>query len=253
MKLPPPPPPPSVLPPPPPPRPVKIDSAGGADTYSITGHPQTDSDAALRARTVRGFPMPPDSLAAHTQAYFQSREWKQYQQQMARYGAEMAKYGKDAGADVQRYFNGPEWKKYQQDLHQYAQDLKDYFHSEEWKANVEAIKRQAMEIRRQVANVQAQKALDSLNHALSGLTFAFRDEPFNGDIGGALLKDGLITDRDNYRMRLSDKGLFVNGKKQDRRLFEKYRRMVGPDTQLEVRVKNGNSVLNVKKENKDHH
>jgi beta-lactamase regulating signal transducer with metallopeptidase domain len=246
MKLPPPPPPPSVLPPPPPRRPAKIDTATSSRAYTIKGHPAKDKDSALRPYTVKGFPMPPDSLRSLTQTYFQSPEWKLYQQQLARYAADMARYaaryGKDAGAEVQRYFNSPEWMKYQQELHQYTQDLNAYFHSKEWQANVETIKRQAMDMRRQFADVQFHTTLDSLKSRFPAFTFASDSHTINADrIASMLLQDGLIKDSDNFRMRLNDKGLFVNGKKQDRKYFDKYRRLAGPATHIEIKRKNGNT------------
>lgn len=52
-------------------------------------------------------------------------------------------------------------------------------------------------------------------------------------------EDQLIKDENNYNVVLNNKGLYINGRKQPRDAYEKYKKMVGDNTTLKLEKHNG--------------
>lgn len=52
--------------------------------------------------------------------------------------------------------------------------------------------------------------------------------------------DGLLKNKSNYTIRLNKKGLYIDGKKQDAKYYEKYKNIIGDNTTLEIKKHNGN-------------
>ncbi|MBK7093864.1 MAG: hypothetical protein IPH57_01885 [Saprospiraceae bacterium] len=54
-------------------------------------------------------------------------------------------------------------------------------------------------------------------------------------IRSSLLNDGFISDEEQkYKFEISEKGLKINGKKQDHAVFEKYKRIIEDNTGVEL-------------------
>ena len=107
-------------------------------------------------------PMPPlpkisDSLPPLTN-YFDSKEWKKVQEEIAKSTAAMKKYFQsDAWKKQQaaitknslamtKYFNSPEWKKQQQEIQKNTAKMQQYFKSDSWKKEQAEIQKSAAHI-----------------------------------------------------------------------------------------------------------
>ena len=54
-------------------------------------------------------------------------------------------------------------------------------------------------------------------------------------IRSSLLNDGFITDEEQkYRFEISEKGLKIDGKKQEQAVFEKYKKIIEDNTGVEL-------------------
>ncbi|HEY6082146.1 MAG TPA: hypothetical protein VIU45_01735, partial [Chitinophagaceae bacterium] len=62
-------------------------------------------------------------------------------------------------------------------------------------------------------------------------------------------EDHLIKDENNYKVELSSKGLYINGRKQSRDSYEKYKKMVGDNTSLKLEKHNGKQHTTISVEN----
>jgi beta-lactamase regulating signal transducer with metallopeptidase domain len=197
-------------------------------------------------------------------ARYKSDAWKGYRDEMKAYVQKM-----------QQYFNSTEWKDQQQELKKLSDYYKsdawrhhiDSIRQAIWllRPEIDSIatraRQQAISISRDqmepiIAQAKKQSDLSRLNQQLaylnsqkqlSGLSEAGNaafilngnGHAVNPDrIINMLLRDGLLKDDKNYKIRINDKGLYINGKKQSQPYFEKYHRMIGNHTNVEIKKKN---------------
>ena len=90
--------------------------------------------------------------------FFNSKEWKQQQEEIKKSTAAMQKYFEsDAwkkqqllirknSMAMQKYFNSPEWKKQQKEIEKNAAKMKEYFDSPTWKKQQEEIQKSAAHV-----------------------------------------------------------------------------------------------------------
>lgn len=155
---------PTVVAPLPPPQPLELSQPNAVD---VPAAPPVPPAPAMRAMPpVANAPMPPipplpmmnDSFPPITN-YFNSKEWKTVQEEIAKSTVAMQKYFQsDAWKKQQaaimknslamtKYFNSPEWKKQQQEIQKNASKMQEYFKSDAWK-------KQQAEIQKNAAHIQ---------------------------------------------------------------------------------------------------
>lgn len=212
------------------------------------------------------------------QQYFNSEAWKKYQQDLQSYGRQIQQYfqskeGRDYRLSLQRlsrqmsimarhFDSSMGGEATGKALRAEANKMRAMFGNSnaEWKKGLDSFTRQLAKdrfsmdtfVNKSRMNFSFDKAkMDSVivnarkNLAMEEKTdfpgmFLSRDihssDP--NQIVSMMEDDGLIKNKNNFSVRLNENGLFINGKKQSRNSFEKYRNMVGDHTKIEI-IKKG--------------
>lgn len=209
------------------------------------------------------------SYQQHIQQYFQSKEWKEHQQQIQKLGIQMSKMARTLDT-------GAKWSAYREALSAEADKMKEMFNNPKWKASMDSL-RQALN--RERLNMDSLRTNNTIKFSFNrakmdslmadadarkkwDLTRIHRSYMFifnNGDainpneIVHRMEQDGLIKNDNHFSIKLNEKGLYINGKKQSGRYFEKYRNMVGQHTKLAIRKKSGHleTSINTNENNTD--
>lgn len=167
----------------------------------------------------------------------------------------------NAAATIRQYFNSDDWKHYKQSVKGYAASLRQYFQSNEWQQQKENIQQQAQALRQQLTSKNWQLKMDSFQTALSNnmpnldsilsevhnqvallrdSSITIRNNKAHNNLQvnrliNRMRQDGLIRNNEPYKIRLDDRGLFVNGKKQPEQYYKKYRTLVGDHTKIKIK------------------
>lgn len=229
-----------------------------------------DSVAAL-AREIR-------EANARIRQFYQGPQWQQYRKAMEDYSRQMRQYIKSdsfrvyqkalAGqaADVAKYFNSPAWKQQQDKLKAMADRMRDSVGNQVWadrfrmsadqfRQSNEALRNamRQMEHGLKSSGVWAHGLSDSLQRRIGPGAFSpgrflppdlLRGHVSTDQIPELLKRDGLLQG-DSYDIRINDKGLYINGKKQDSRFGDKYRRLVGEDRDVRIKQRKGKTQVSV--------
>ena len=232
----------SALPPPPPVPPmdsiaIVFDSTGAGAGQSF--HWAFDGDSSAWKK----FQLQMNDFSAKMKDRFQGEDWKKWQKDMEEYGRKMQEYYRSA--EGQAYLK--QWQKHQE-------QMQKWFHDDAWKAHEQALRNHA-----RAAQEQVRKIMKDVQVAYAGARAPYQFSYGFGPDGGSsvaerivngLRRDGLLKDSEHYKLRLNANGLFVDGKRMDAAVFEKYRRLAGPGTTLEVKKK-GSSTQTVVTQNEN--
>lgn len=216
---------------------------------------------------------------ARIRQFYQGPQWEQYRKAMEDYRRQMQQYIKSdsfrlyqqalAGqaADVAKYFNRPAWRQQQEMLTDMAGHIRDSIGSPAWadrfRGSADRLRQSNEALRnamRQMERGLNSRALwthnlgDSLHRRIGpGAFSADRFLPPRLLDGGHisadripefLKRDGLLQG-DSYDIRINDKGLYINGKKQDRRYGDRYRRLVGEHREVRIKQRKGKTQVSV--------
>ncbi len=194
-------------------------------------------------------------VATGIQQYFNSEGWKNYMQSLKAYTS-----------TLKQYYKSEDWQKYQKQLKDYARQMKRHFNSKEWQKQQEAIRKQALAMKQQFKSDAWKRQIDSMRYAFAInrpdtdsilrqvkkriarlahednaiMTVTDGEKSVNTNkLIDKLNTDGLLRNKDNYKIRLDDRGLFINGKKQPDTYYKKYRSLVGDHTRIKIKKNNG--------------
>ena len=203
--------------PPPAPRSIFFDQMGKGSAHSIYF---TDS------LPPGSFTATMDSLGTSIKHYFNSDEWKSSMEDIKNIGAkirqEMNSAEWQAYRDSMRAFmHSKDWQTYKDSLNAYTKQVQQYFKSDEWKDRMASLKDRIQRTEQDARNSTSARQ----NNAQS-----FVNE---------LQADGLLDTRADYKVRLDDRGLYINGRKQPDGSYRKYRQRF-PDTKIKIK-KDGNN------------
>lgn len=242
-----PPPAPEMNMPPPPPAPPKADSLMGDSIAPAAGNRQLSD---YHGPEWEKYQQQLQDYGKKMSAYFNGAQWKTYQQAMAEYVRQMTEE-----------LAGPEWEKYRSQMAQWAQaiakenqDKFTYFQHDAWKYRSDSLNHALMADRSRldsllaVANRKRQEAFTAMRAAGHFRLDSLLREQLPGKDAPAgfaqvnrlvdLIKsDGLLSNEEEYRIKINQNGLYINGKKQDQKYFEKYKRLIG-DTRLDIKRNN---------------
>lgn len=190
----------------------------------------------------------------HIQQYFQGEEWKKYQLELQRLGRQMSKM-------AQHIDSSARWRADREALRAESNKMREMFNNNpEWKRSMDSFQRQLARDRFSMDTLMSKNRIkfsfdkakiDSLMaQAKKSLAwermhrprmFLFSDgHTVNpNELVGMMEEDGLIKNDHNYSIRINEKGLYIDGKKQSPTYFEKYRNLVGDHTNVEIRKKGG--------------
>ncbi len=249
----------TTLPPPPiPPKPAPV-STPPAPPASLQNRPPVPPAPPHHMAYIDSVPKIIDSTlsvaAMGIQQYFNSEDWKKYMQSMKAYAS-----------SLKQYYKSEDWQKYQNQLKEYALQIKQYFNSKDWQKQQEAIQQQALALKQQFKSDAWRKQMDSMRYAFSinrpntdsilrqvrsniarlinkdtaivTVTNGKKNVNINRLIN-RLDKDGLLENENNYKIRLDDRGLFIDGKKQANIYYKKYRSLVGKNTKIKLKKSKG--------------
>ncbi|TAN21573.1 MAG: M56 family metallopeptidase [Chitinophagaceae bacterium] len=211
------------------------------------------------------------------QQYFSSDAWKKYQQDLQDYGQHIQQYfqsreGKEYQLELQRlrrqmnkmkmsFDSSARWKADREALRAEANKMREMFNNNpEWKRSMDSFHRQLARDRFSMDTLmsknrikfsfdkakmdslmaQAKKSLawERMHHPRMFL-FSSGHAVNPSELVRMMEEDGLIKNDHNYSIRINEKGLYIDGKKQSRDYFEKYRNLVGDHTNVEIRKKGG--------------
>lgn len=120
---------------------------------------------------------------AAMQKYFQSNAWKKQQELIRKNSLAMQKYFNSPAwkkqqkeiqknaAHIQQYFNSPEWKKQQEEIQKNAAHVQQYFNSPEWKKQQEEIQKNAQQMQEYFKKHQ-----EELKHSTDSLVSYFKSD-----------------------------------------------------------------------------
>lgn len=171
LPLPPPPPPPSPeiktppvpkmsVPPPPPPPPIP-DSLGNYSSdsnhnisYRLNVNGLDSANLARLNNQMKNYYNSPEwkkyqqdlqASVKKMKSYFNSPEWKKYQEEL-----------QSSSKKMERYFNSPEWKKYQKDLQKYSRKMAEKLNSAVWKNYSKELDTNSKRVAEQVKRMAAE-------------------------------------------------------------------------------------------------
>jgi bla regulator protein BlaR1 len=171
----------------------------------------------------------------------ESRDWKEYEQEMAEYAKEFAEFNN---------LNSPAWKEFEQEMAEFSKEMSEYSKGMTEFSHGFNKDRKEIEIRRRVetgaaareraraageraraageiaraAGEKARAAGEKVRAAAANV----RNERLE-KLKAELRKDNLIGENDkNFTYKMSNEGLYINGKKQPQSLFEKYKKAFHP-------------------------
>lgn len=225
-------------------------------------------------------PMPPqspmDTLNDHVQKsaqqFYDSDEWQKYKDALKRYAA-----------NIKQHYNSDEWKAYRESLKKYSQQVQKYFSSDDWKAFRNDLHQQMQQLKMQIRESGVATDTDSLRQSIlhnmpdmdslmakvnlmvsAAGQYANNAEEYKNkvtirtnnhivsseEIISLMKADGLLKNNENYTIKLNDKGLFINGKKQPQKYYEKYRSIIGKNTSLAIKKKGNKQQWSLSADNK---
>ncbi len=191
------------------------------------------------------------SYQQHIQKYFQSREWRKHQQEMQKLSIQMGKM-------AHQFDSSAEWKAYRDALNAEANKMSEMFNNPKWKASMDSLRQRIGKERINMDSIMVKNrikfsfdkanmdsimtvarknlALERMRHPRMFL-FGNGHAVNPNEIVHRMKQDGLIKNDHNFSIKLNEKGLYINGKKQSQTYFEKYRDLIGQHTHLNIRKK----------------
>lgn len=264
---PPPPPPPASQPPPPPPPAPKMKMP-----------PPPPPPAPPTPDSLSNDSVATEKWSRQLSEYYSGPEWKKYQQELKDYGTkikaqfdnpewkayqkEMAEYSRK----MREQYMGPEWQKYRAQMADWAQKMASenqakaaYFKSDAWRNQMDSMKHIIAKITANrphmdslLAATAGQRAWDMARVNRNMARLARVGHPMDPhQLVNALSSEGLLKDKDNYKVRLDDKGLYINGKKQDKKYYDRYKAMVGDNTTVKIEKRKGTVKTSISSKDSD--
>lgn len=188
------------------------------------------------------------------QQYFSSDAWKKYQLELQRLSRQMSKMAEHIDSSAR-------WMADREALRAESNKMREMFNNNPgWKRSMDSFQRQLARDRFSMDTLMSKNRIkfsfdkakiDSLMaRAKKNLDwermhhprmFLFSDgHTVNpNELVRMMEEDGLIKNDHNYSIRINEKGLYIDGKKQSPTYFEKYRNLVGDHTNVEIRKKGG--------------
>ncbi len=157
------------------------------------------------------------------------------------------------------------WKRFPKYLNNYGYLMMDKlygpFNSKKWKMPIDSIVFH-IDSTRQLAFFDRSKMDSIMNHAKKQIPFIWKNRNpvvlpggkyvINTDnIVNMMMDDGILKDDKSYNIRINNEGLYINGIKQDHKYYEKYRRLIGNHTTLELQKKDGHITTTIGRDTKD--
>lgn len=129
--------------------------------------------------------------------------------------------------------NSADWQAYKDSMHTYVNKVHQYFKSDEWKDQMTQLKDKLRQIKQN---------LHSESPPEQNKTTWFVHQ---------LQADGLLNTNADYKIRLDNRGLYINGRKQSDTDYQKYRKMF-PEAKIKIKKDGGSYSSTFSSSHEDH-
>lgn len=181
--------------------------------------------------------------AANLQRYYSSMDWEALQNKI-----------EEAVGQMSKQLSFQDWQKFNVDARASSVAMKKAFNSDAWKSQMDSVKLIVEQNRPKMDSLifRMKQQMHFSSPGKSMVLFSDAGRTVRPDrIPKMLQEEGLVKNDAKYDIRINDKGLFINGKKQDAAVYKKYRDLVGTDTNLEIK-KDRDNVKTIMNTRADH-